>query len=400
MNFTDVGHLTGDNSGDADTGTDRLEEAAAREGRSARDLADYYIKDFLAGFEKLNLTKPFKFTRATDYIEEQVNLVKILERKGFTYRISDGVYFDIAKFEDYGALSGMSVEIIKEGARIEPNLEKRSPSDFALWKFSKPEDRRWQEWESPWGVGFPGWHLECSAMSLKELGDTIDLHLGGEDLRMIHHQNEIAQSECATGQKFVKYWMHGAFLQVDGGRMGKSLGNAYTIQDLIDKGYDPMSLRYLFMTAHYRTPLNFTWEALQNAQNSLKKLYDIVGGYKESDAAQPSDRHIASFMQAINEDLNIPEALAACWDMLKSNLTEPTKLATILKMDKVLGLKLEDAIGYEIPQQVLDLAKTRQEYRKSGIWDKADQVRKQIQELGYAVEDLEDGKIKVKRKIQ
>jgi len=159
-------------------------------------------------------------------------------------------------------------------------------------------------------------------------------------------------------------------------------------------------LRYLFMTAHYRTPLNFTWEALQNAQNSLKKLYDIVGGYKESDAAQPSDRHIASFMQAINEDLNIPEALAACWDMLKSNLTEPTKLATILKMDKVLGLKLEDAIGYEIPQQVLDLAKTRQEYRKSGIWDKADQVRKQIQELGYAVEDLEDGKIKVKRKIQ
>jgi cysteinyl-tRNA synthetase len=399
MNFTDVGHLTGDNSGDADTGGDRLEEAAAREGRTARDIADYYIKDFLIGFEKINLIKPHKFTRATDYIEEQVNLVRALERKGFTYKTSDGIYFDTSKFDQYGALSGLNADTIREGARVEPNPEKLNPSDFALWKFSKPEDKRWQEWESPWGVGFPGWHIECSAMSLKELGETIDLHLGGEDLRMIHHQNEIAQSEAATGKKFVNYWMHGAFLQVDGGRMGRSLGNSYTIQDIVDKGYDPTSLRYLYMTAHYRTPLNFTWESLQNAQNSLKKLYDIVSGYKESESAQPSDRHISNFMAALNEDLNLPEALAVCWDMLKSNLTEPTKLATILKMDKVLGLRLEDAIGYEIPENVHNLAKTRQEYRKAGIWDKADQIRKQIAELGYAVEDLSDGRIKVKRKI-
>lgn len=400
MNFTDVGHLTGDNEGDADTGKDRLEEAASREGRTARDIADYYIKDFLSGYEKLNLTKPTKFTRATDYIEDQINLVRTLERKGFTYKTADGVYFDTSKFADYGALSGLTDENIREGARVEPNPEKHNPSDFALWKLSKPEDRRWQEWESPWGTGFPGWHLECSAMSLKELGESMDLHLGGEDLRMIHHQNEIAQSEAATGKKFVHYWVHGAFLQVDGGRMGKSVGNAYTIQDVIDKGYDPLSLRYLYMTAHYRSPLNFTWESLQNAQNSLKKLYDIVSGYKESESAQSSDRHISNFLAALNEDLNMPEALAVCWDMLKSNLTEPTKLATILKMDKVLGLKLEDAIGYEIPTQVIDLAKTRQEYRKGGIWDKADLARKKINELGYSVEDLPDGKFKVKRKIQ
>jgi cysteinyl-tRNA synthetase len=400
MNFTDVGHLTGDTDGDADTGGDRLEEAAVREGRTARDIADYYIKDFLSGYEKLNLTKPDKFTRATDYIDEQIALVRALEKKGFTYRTRDGIYYDTSKFPNYGELSGLTNENIKEGARVEINPEKRNPADFAVWKFSKPEDKRWQEWESPWGVGFPGWHLECSAMSLNELGETLDLHLGGEDLKMTHHPNEIAQSEAVTGKKFVKYWMHGAFLMVDGGRMGKSLGNAYTIQDIIDKGYDPLSLRYLFMTAHYRTQQNFTWESLQNAQNSLKKLYDIVSGYKESDTAQPSDRHISNFLSALNEDLNMPEALAVCWDMLKSNLTEPTKLATALKMDKVLGLKLEDAVGYEIPQQVMDLARTRQEYRKNGIWDKADIVRRQIIEQGYAVEDTTDGKFKVKRKIQ
>jgi cysteinyl-tRNA synthetase len=399
MNFTDVGHLTGDNEGDADTGGDRLEEAAAREGRTARDIADYYIKDFLQGYDKLNLWRPDKFTRATDYIEEQINLVRTLERKGFTYRINDGIYFDTSKFENYGELSGLNADNIKEGARVEPNPEKRNPTDFVLWKFSKPEDRRWQEWESPWGTGFPGWHIECSAMSLSELGETIDLHLGGEDLRMIHHQNEIAQSEAATGKRFVKYWMHGAFLQVDGGRMGRSLGNTYTIQDIIDKGYDPLSMRYLYMNAHYRTPLNFTWESIQNAHNSLKKLYDIVSSYKESESAQPSERHISNFLAALNDDLNMPEALAVCWDMLKSNLTEPTKLATVLKLDKVLGLRLEDAIGYEIPQKIYDLARTRSEYRRNGIWDKADIVRRQIAEQGYAVEDLPDGKFKVKRKL-
>ncbi|RJR28055.1 cysteine--tRNA ligase [candidate division WWE3 bacterium] len=399
MNFTDVGHMTGDNAGDADVGKDRLEIAAEREGRSAKDLADYYINDFLSGYDSLNIIKPHKFTRATEYIGDQIALVRELEKKGFTYRISDGVYFDTSRFEKYGQLSGLSPDTIKEGARVEPNPEKRNASDFALWKFSPKDEKRWQEWDSPWGVGFPGWHVECSAMAMKELGDTIDLHLGGEDLRMIHHQNEIAQSECASGKEFVKYWMHGAFLQVDGGRMGRSIGNAYTMTDIEEKGYDPLALRYLYMTAHYRSSLNFTWESLQNAQNSLKHLYDILSGYKEAEKAQPSERHLASFMEVLNDDINIPESLAICWEMLKSNLSEPVKLATILQMDKVLGLKLEDSIGYEIPEEVLNLVKTRLEYRKNGIWDKADLVRRQINDLGYVVEDLPNDKFKVRRKI-
>lgn len=399
MNFTDVGHLTGDNSGDADSGEDRLETAADKEGRSAHDIADYYIADFLKGFDKLNLIRPFKFTRATEYIQEQVDLVRSLERQGYTYRIDDGIYFDTAKFEEYGKLSGMSAETIKEGARVEPNIQKRNPMDFALWKFSPTDKKRWQEWESPWGVGFPGWHLECSAMSMKELGETLDIHLGGEDLRMIHHQNEIAQSECSTGKTFVNYWIHGAFLQVDGGRMGRSLGNAYTIDDVVERGYDPLALRYLYLTAHYRSSLNFTWESLTGAQNSLKKMYEILSGYKESEDASPSERHLSSFVQAINNDFNIPEALAVLWDTLKSNLPEPVKIASALRMDAVLGLDLENYIGYEIPKEVVDIANSRNEYRKAGIWDKADMLRRQLSERGYVVEDMPEGKYKLKRKM-
>ena len=399
MNLTDVGHLTGDNLGDADTGKDRIEETAEKEGRSAREIADYYIEDFMQSYDKLNLLHPKKFTRATDYINEQIELVRTLEMKGFTYKISDGVYFDTSKFEDYGKLAGLKKEEMQEGARVEPNREKRNPADFALWKFSVPSEKRWQEWDTPWGMGFPGWHLECSAMAMKELGDSIDLHLGGEDLKMIHHPNEIAQSECASGKQFAKYWMHGAFLQVDGGRMGRSLDNVYTLGDIQDKGYEPMALRYLYMTSHYRGKLNFTWEALQNAQNSLKKMYDLVAGYKSEEGAEPSDRFLGDFEQAINDDVNIPQALAVAWETLKSDLNEATKLVTVLKMDQVLGLRLEDYVGFEVPQKVIDLAETRVEYRKNGIWDKADLLRRQLEELGYIVEDQPGNKFKLKRKL-
>ena len=398
MNLTDVGHLTGDNLGDADIGEDRLEIAAEREGRSARDIANYYIDDFLKNGEKLNIQKPAKFTRATDYIQDQIDLIKELEKKGYTYRTTDGIYFDTNKFKKYGALSGMTEESIKEGARVEPNPEKKHPADFALWKFSPTDKIRWQEWDSPWGVGFPGWHIECSAMSMKELGDTIDLHLGAEDLRMIHHQNEIAQSEAATGRQFVNYWIHGAFLLVDGGRMGKSLGNAYTLQDIESKNFDPISLRYFYMTAHYRTPLNFTWEALQNVQNSLKKLYDIVGGYKESKEAEVDERYLEKFLDALNDDINMPKAIAVLWEMLKADMDESEKIKTLFKFDEVLGLNIENYVGFEIPQKVLDLVKVRQEYRKVGIWDKADLIRREISQLGYVVDDTGNG-YKVKRKI-
>lgn len=399
MNLTDVGHLSGDNDGDPDKGSDKVESSAEKEGKTAKEITEFYTKDFMKQYDKLNLKRPIKFTKATEYIDKQIQLVGTLEDKGYTYRTSDGIYFNTSKFKDYGELSGLSIDNIKEGARIEPNPEKRNPTDFALWKFSPTGAKRQQEWESPWGKGFPGWHLECSAMSLAELGETIDIHLGGEDLKMIHHQNEIAQSECSTGKEFVKYWMHGAFIQVEGGRMGKSLGNAYTLTDLEEKGFDPMVLRYFYMTAHYRSPLNFTWEALQNAQNSLNKLYDLVSGFKPEKDGKVSEKYMQRFKEKINDDLNMPEALAVLWEMLKNSISEASKLATAVKMDEMLGLKLDERVGYEIPQKITDLAKTRLEYRKNGIWDKADVIRRQIADAGFILEDLPDGTFKIKRKF-
>ncbi len=388
MNITDVGHLTGDNLGDADTGEDRLEIAADREGKSAREISEFYTEHFLKDYDKLNITRPEKFTKATENIREMIQLVQKLESKGFTYRISDGIYFDTSKFEDYGKLSGLKPENMDEGSRLEPNPEKRNPADFALWKFSSTEKMRWQEWDSPWGRGFPGWHIECSAMSMNELGETLDIHVGGEDHKMIHHPNEIAQSEAATGKPFANYWVHGAFLKVDGGRMGKSVGNAYILTDLEAKGFEPLSLRFFFLHAHYRTKLNFTWEALQNSQNSLKKLYSLVAGYQEDPEASFSVEHLQRFEEVINNDLNMPEALAIMWDLLKSEIPEGSKLKTIVKFDEIFGLDIADHIGFEIPKDVENLAKVRNEYRKNGIWDKADMMRKQIEQKGFVVEDI------------
>jgi len=399
MNLTDVGHMTGDNLGDADTGEDRMEKSVAKEGRTAIEIANFYAQKFIQDYDKMNFIRPEKFTRATEYIEEQIRLVKILEEKGFTYTTSDGVYFDTSKFESYGQLSGYTTDNVMEGARVEVNPEKKHPTDFALWKLSPTNVKRSQEWASPWGIGFPGWHLECSAMSLAELGNTLDIHVGGEDLRMTHHQNEIAQSESATGKKFVRYWIHGAHMMVDGGRMGKSLGNAYTLTDIEKKGFDPMVLRYFFMTSQYRSKLNFTWDALQSAQNALRRLYELARGYKKDSSVKPSKEFIRKFGDKINDDLNLPEALAVVWEMIKSEMEEPEKLATLLKMDSVLGLKIEEHLAYDTPQKVLDVAKMRSEYRKAGIWDKADLARKQILEMGYEVEDLPDGKFKIKRKM-
>lgn len=399
MNITDVGHLSGDNEGDADQGEDKVERTAEKEGKSTKEIVEFYTKDFLKQYDKLNLKRPTKLTKATEYIDKQIQLVGTLEEKGYTYKTTDGVYFDTSKFEKYGELSGLTIENIKEGARVDPNPEKKNPTDFALWKFSPSDVKRQQEWDSPWGRGFPGWHLECSAMSLAELGETIDIHIGGEDLKMIHHQNEIAQSECATGKEFVKYWIHCAFMQVEGGRMGKSLGNAYIVPELEEKGFDPMVLRYFYMTAHYRSPLNFTWEALQNAQNSLNKLYDLVSGLKPEKEGSVSAKYLERFKDKINDDFNMPEALAVMWEMLKNSISESSKLATVVKMDEILGLRLDEKIGYEIPQKIIDMAKTRVEYRKNGIWEKADVLRKQIAEAGFILDDLPDGSFKIKRKF-
>jgi len=394
INLTDLGHLTDD----ADEGEDKMEVAAEKEGKSAKEVADFYIKSFTQDFEALNMRKPHKFPRATEYIKGMIDIIHQLEVKGLTYEISDGVYFDTAKFEGYGKISGFTPENVKEGARVETNIQKRSPNDFALWKFSPEGSKRWQEYDSPWGVGFPGWHIECSAMAMGELADSIDIHVGGEDHKMIHHPNERAQSEGATGKQFAKYWVHGTHLQVDSGRMAKSLGNFYTISDIETKGYTPMDLRFFYMTAHYRSSLNFTWESLQSSHNSLKKLYDIISGYKETDEVEPDAESIKKFNEALMSDFNMPRAIAVVWEVLKSQLDESVKILTLLKMDEVLGLGIEDYVGFQIPQKVQDLAKMRWEYRRQAIFDKADMIRKEISEMGF---EVEDGKTdyKVKRRL-
>lgn len=409
MNLTDVGHLTGDNEGDADTGEDRLEKAAKKEGKTAWEIASAYTNEFFEHLKLLNIETPSVICKATEHIPEQIAMVKKLEEKGFTYKITDGIYFDTVKFESmgfkYGELS--TLDQMKVGARLEPNKEKKNLRDFALWKFSPQGERRQMEWDSPWGVGFPGWHIECSAMSIKYLGDQFDLHLGGEDLRSTHHPNEIAQAEGATGKHpFVTTWVHGAFLLVDSGRMGKSLGNAYTVADMVAKKIDPLALRYFYLTGHYRRQINFTWEALGAAASALTKLREIYLSAKSdqgertalsSEKLSKIEDYQAEFRQALENDLNMPEALAVVWEVAKSNISNYDKVDLLTQFDGVLGLNLMvDGRGKmaneKIPEQVDKLIEQREAVRKMRNYSEADKIRQDIEKLGYRVEDLPRGK--------
>jgi cysteinyl-tRNA synthetase len=395
MNLTDVGHLTGDNLGDADTGEDRLEKSAKKEGKTAWEVAEFYTDAFLKDYEKLGLTQPEQFVKATDHIKEQIDLVKRLDAKGFTYGTSDGIYFDTSKFPEYGKSSNL--DQIKEGARVEVNPEKRNPRDFALWKFSPKDQTRHMEWESPWGLGFPGWHIECSAMSMKYLGETLDIHTGGVDLRETHHPNEIAQSEAATGKPFVHYWVHSAFMLVQGERMSKSLGNNFKIYDLEKKGFEPLALRYLYLQTHYRQEMNFTLAALEAAQNALNNLRAEVVKLGMPENAALEYEH--KFQDAMHNDLNTPEALAVMWEMLKSNSVDNAeKLQSLYRMDMVLGLDLRNAHGAnpvvsldDVPSEVRELVKEREELRKQKKFGMADQYRGKIKKLGYDIEDTKEG---------
>lgn len=389
MNITDVGHLTGDNTGDADTGEDRMEKATKREGKTAWDIASFYADDFKKGYTSLNLTKPKEFLQATEHVDEQIALIQKLEEKGLTYNINDGIYFNTKAYEalgyTYGELSNL--DTIQEGARVAKNEQKKDPRDFALWKFGSKE--RQMLWESPWGEGFPGWHIECSAMSLKCLGDQFDIHIGGEDLKSTHHPNEIAQSQGATGvSPFVSYWLHGAFLQVDGGRMGKSLGNAYTLHDLEEKGFSPLDLRYFYLTAHYRNPLNFTWEALTSAKNARIHLQNIFTELPEGGSV--NEAYNAKFKECIQNDLDMPGALAIVWDLTKdTSVSKEDIKATLISFDTVLGLKLDQKIT--IPEEITLLAEKRIEARNSKDWETSDTLRDEITALGYSVKDTEGG---------
>jgi cysteinyl-tRNA synthetase len=400
MNITDVGHLTGDNQGDADTGDDRMEKSALREGKSAWEIAEFYTDAFLKDFTSLNLTSVTHLVKATDHIKEQIDLIKTLEEKGYTYKTSDGIYFDTTMFPEYGKLSNL--DQIQEGARVEVNPEKHNPRDFALWKFSPVDAKRQMEWDSPWGVGFPGWHIECSAMAMKYLGSSFDIHVGGIDLRETHHPNEIAQSEAATGKPFAKYWVHGAFILVQGERMSKSKGNNYKLYDLEKQGFDALALRYLYMQAHYRQEMNFTMiamEAAQKALNRIREAFIKLEASEESIGVEKSTKEYEHrFLEAINNDLNFPEATAVLWEVLKSDLSDAAKRNVLLKFDRVLGLDLEHAHinrdredAQDVPQEIREMVNERKRLRNDREFKAADALRDKIQRLGYDLDDSEKG---------
>lgn len=389
LNITDVGHLVSD----SDEGEDKMEKGARRENKTVWEIAEQYSNRFVQSAAKLNIKIPPKplLCRATDHIPEQIELVRILMDKGFAYKISDGVYFDTSKFPNYGQLSRQKAEEKEEGARVDINPEKRNKTDFALWKFSPKDEKRQMEWESPWGVGFPGWHAECSAMAHKYLGQPFDIHCGGVDHIPVHHENEIAQSEAAYGVKLADYWWHNEFLLVDGQKMSKSLGNVYTVPDLEAKGFDPLALRYFYLGAHYRQIQNFTFEALTAAQNALRRLWSYSRELDEGGAVLADIQ--ADFSSALDDDLNTSKALAAVWKMVEGDYPAADKGATLLWMDKVLGLDLEKYVGkrIDIPENVKTLLARRQAARDSKDWAESDNLRKTIEERGWNVEDGKDG---------
>ena len=399
MNITDVGHLTGDR----DMGEDKMEAGAAREGKSAWDIADYYTQAFKKDIDHLNILAPDIWVKATDTIPEQIALVETLEEKGYTYRISDGIYFDTSKFKDYTKLSHQDLEALKEGARVERNPEKRNPTDFALWKFSAPGSKRQMEWESPWGVGFPGWHLECSAMSMKFLGDLLDIHCGGTDHIDVHHTNEIAQSEAATGKPFFNFWMHGAFLIIQGGKkMAKSEGNFLTLENAFVKNdINPLVYRFASFLTHYRKPMEYSDEGLEAARNGLlhvqNQVRQILSGGLDAETtlnAEFKDK----FNAAINDDLNMPRAMAVIQEMLKSDISDAQKYGTILDFDRVLGLQL-DRLGQAqaLPSAVQKLVDSRRQARQAKDFAASDQGRAEIEALRYQVQDTKDGMKVVKK---
>jgi len=397
MNITDVGHLTGDR----DMGEDKLERGAVREGRSAWDIAEMYTLAFKEDMARLNLLPPDIWCKATESIPEQITLIEILEARGYTYVTSDGIYFDTSRFKDYTKLSHQNLEALQEGARVERNPEKRNPTDFALWKFSPKGEQRQMEWPSPWGVGFPGWHIECSAMSMKFLGDHLDIHCGGTDHIDVHHTNEIAQSEAATGKPFFRFWMHGAFLNIAGGKkMAKSAGNFLTLQHtLIDRGIDPLAYRYAAFQTHYRNPMEYSDEAVQAAvngldhlRNQLRHIRDACTGSSANIPAHAVDEPKTRFLAALNDDLNMPRAMAVVQEVLKSDMSPTGKLGLVLEFDTVMGFDLDRVVEAQpLPVDIREKVAARQAARREKNWTLSDQLRDELQALGYVVQDGKDG---------
>lgn len=395
MNITDVGHLISD----ADTGEDKMEMSARREKKTVWQIAEFYTKDFFDAMKKLNVLKPSIICKATNHIEDMIDLVKRIEKNGYAYITSDGIYFDTSKLKDYGKLAQLDIEGLKAGARIDLSPEKRNPTDFALWKFSPKDKKRQMEWKSPWGVGFPGWHIECSAMSMKYLGETFDIHTGGVDHINVHHTNEIAQAEAATGKPFVRYWLHNEFVLVEGEKMSKSKGNFYNMQDIENKGFDPLALRYLFLTTHYRSKMNFTWDSLEAAQNALETLREHMRLLQEPDKKKSDKRRIEhykkEFLKYINDDLNTPMALSSIWELIREEerINNKDKCRLMIDFDRVLGLRLKDVKKFKekLPKEIQDLIRKREQARKKKDWKTSDKTRAELRKKGIILEDTEKG---------
>ncbi len=401
MNITDIGHL----SSDADHGEDKMTKALLRENKelnlkNMRELAEFYTEKFKEDLKSLNIELADGFYFASDYVKEDIELIQKLTEKNFTYKTSDGIYFDTSKMPDYGVLWGGKRIHDENETRIVTNPEKRNPEDFALWKFSVPKNTNPELVEglisigfpSPFGQGFPGWHIECSAMSLKFLGEQFDIHTGGIEHIDVHHTNEIAQSECATGKKpFVRYWMHNEWVLFGDKKMAKSAGSFLKLNDLKEKNINPISYRFLILMANYGSKMNFNWEALEGAEIALKRLYKLYLGLGEA-IGEINKEYQAKFKSFLSDDLNTPKALVLIWDLIKDeNLSLADRKATLLDFDKVLGLGLENLKVETIPEEVLNLAQEREKVRKEKDYQKSDELRKEINLLGYEIKDSESG---------
>ncbi len=380
MNITDVDDKTIKNS--------------IKQGKSLSDYTKVYEKAFFEDERSVNILKASCYPKATQHINEMVELINELLKKGYAYKTEDGIYFDIKKFKDYGKLSKVKLAKLKKNVRINSDeYDKENARDFALWKFYTKEDGE-VYWETKLGKGRPGWHIECSAMSIKYLGNHFDIHTGGIDLIFPHHENEIAQSECVSGEKFVNYWLHNEWMMVDGKKMSKSLGNYYTVRDIMEKGFNPLSLRYFYLTAQYRSQINFTIENLKNSENSYDRLKNIISEIE--DDKKINEKYLKEFQDAMDDDLNTAVALQVLWKLVRDETAEG-KIKTIEKMDLVFGLDLLKRERVDVPDNVKKLVEEREKARKDKNWKKADEIRDKVGKLGFIIEDSDKG-IKIIKK--
>lgn len=399
INITDVGHLSGDNEGNADAGEDRMTKGLKREGleptiENMQSLGERYAKEFIEDLRSLNIpVDSIQFPRASDYIQAQIAMAQTLEEKGYAYRTATGLYFDTSRFPAYGALGNIHLAELQEGARVAANPEKRNASDFLLWRLDKKLG-----WESPWGLGFPGWHLECSAMARSILGEEIDIHTGGIEHIPVHHNNEIAQSEATTGKKFSRFWLHRAHIKIDGAKIAKSEGNTIFLKDVVERGYHPAALRYLFLGAHYRTPANFTWEALEAASTALIRLTAFVHETSVSD--NPPEEYRVRFLERMNDDLDTPGAVAVLWEMVKDATLSPSAIrGGLIEADRILGLGLSNIsrpeekviMPQKLPKDLKTLFKEREAARKEKNWKRADELRELFTSRKYKLIDSDTG---------